>query len=246
MHMAMTDTKREEKNMRLKDNDMKEANFNRRVIVFSGHYGSGKSEISVNTALHLKDNNKDVLLADMDIVNPFFRSIDAKNTLEALGIKTIAPMYANTNVDVPVIGPEISAALRNRSRHVILDVGGDEEGSRVLGRYHNDIPMDDYDMFFVFNRSRPMTTNLSDTLIYIREIEEASRLKFTGIINNTHFLEETTPEDILYGAKLAEDISNETGIPFFASGVMEGIEGHLEGQIDHPVIVLRKNILFPF
>ncbi len=225
---------------------MKEANFNKRVIVFSGHYGSGKSEISVNTAFCLNRINRDVLIADMDIVNPFFRSVDAKEALEASGIKTVAPMYANTNVDVPVIGPEITAALRNKSRSIILDVGGDEEGSRVLGRYHSDIPHDDYDMFFVFNRSRPMTTNLSDTLIYIREIEEASRLKFTGIINNTHFLDETTIEDILYGAELAQDISDETGIPFFASGIMEGIEGQLEGRIDHPVIILHKNITLPF
>lgn len=225
---------------------MKEASFNKRVIVFSGHYGSGKSEISVNTAFLLKKNNSDVLIADMDIVNPFFRSYDAKEALEAVGIKTIAPMYANTNVDVPVIGPEISAALRNNSRNVILDVGGDEEGSRVLGRYHNDIPRDDYDMFFVFNRSRPMTTNLSDALIYISEIEEASRLKFTGLINNTHFLGETTIEDILYGAELAEEISRETGIPLFASAVMEEIVGQLGGKLNHPVIILHKNILLPF
>lgn len=225
---------------------MKEAIFNKRVIIFSGHYGSGKSEISVNTAFLIKKKNSDVLLADMDIVNPFFRSLDAREALESCGIKTIAPMYANTNVDVPVIGPEISAALRNKSRSVILDVGGDEEGSRVLGRYHNDIPHNDYDMFFVFNRSRPMTTNLSDTMIYIREIEEASRLKFTGLINNTHFLEETTIEDILHGEELAREISDETGIPLFATGVMEGVEKQLEGKIDHHIIILRKNILLPF
>jgi energy-coupling factor transporter ATP-binding protein EcfA2 len=242
----MIDTKKAEKNMKLKDEGMKEAIYKRRVIIFSGHYGSGKSEISVNTAFLLKKNNKDVFLADMDIVNPFFRSIDAKNTLESLGVKTIAPMYANTNVDVPVIGPEISAALRNKSLHVILDVGGDEEGSRVLGRYHNEIPHDDYDMFFVFNRSRPMTTNLFDTLVYIREIEEASRLKFTGLINNTHFLEDTTIDDVLYGAELAEEISEETGIPFFATSVMKGLEAKLEGKINHPVIILSKNILLPF
>lgn len=225
---------------------MKEASFNRRVIIFSGHYGSGKSEISVNTAFLLKKHNKDVLLADMDIVNPFFRSIDAKNALETSGIRTIAPMYANTNVDVPVIGPEISAALRNKSLCVILDAGGDEEGARVLGRYYNEIPHDDYDMFFVFNRSRPMTTNLSDTLPYIREIEEASRLKFTGLINNTHFLDKTTIDDVLYGAELAEEISEETGIPFYANAVMEGLETGLEGKTSHPVIKLSKKILLPF
>jgi hypothetical protein len=225
---------------------MKEAIFNKRVTIFSGHYGSGKSEISVNTAFLLKKNERDVLLADMDIVNPFFRSIDAKKSLESCGIRTISPMYANTNVDVPAIGPEITAALRSSSLCVILDVGGDEEGARVLGRFRHEIPMDEYDMFFVFNRSRPLTANLSDTLAYIREIEEASRLKFTGLINNTHFLGETTVDDILYGEELAEDISKETGIPFFATGLMEGLESELEGKTEHPVIILRKNILLPF
>jgi len=222
---------------------MKEAVFSKRVMIFSGHYGSGKSEISVNVAFKMKKTNSDVLLADMDIVNPFFRSIDAKRALESSGIRTVAPMYANTNVDVPVIGPEISAALRNVSLRIILDVGGDEEGARVLGRFHNEIPHDDYDMFFVFNRSRPMTTNLSDTLVYIREIEAASRLKFTGIINNTHFMGETTVDDILYGAELAKEISGETGIPFFASSVMEELVSKVDPKIDHPVIILKKNIM---
>lgn len=225
---------------------MAEAAFDKRVTIFSGHYGSGKSEISVNTAFILRKKCMDVLLADMDIVNPFFRSIDAKRALESAGIRTIAPMYANTNVDVPAIGPEISAALHNESLRVILDVGGDEEGARVLGRFSKEIPEDDYDMFFVFNRSRPMTTNLSDTLVYIREIEVSSRLKFTGIINNTHFMDETTADDILYGAQLALEISHETGIPFFASSVMEELVPKLEPGIDHPLIILKRNIIMPF
>ncbi|HHW23783.1 MAG TPA: hypothetical protein GXX26_13050 [Clostridiaceae bacterium] len=225
---------------------MKEAVFKKRVMIFSGHYGSGKSEISVNTAFILKRINKDVLLADMDIVNPFFRSIDAKKALESAGIRTIAPMFANTNVDVPAIGPVITAALRNKSLCVILDAGGDEEGARVLGRFRHEIPMDDYDMFFVFNRSRPMTSNLSDTLDYIREIEESSRLKFTGLINNTHYLGETTVDDVLYGAELAKEISEKTGIPFFATGVMKKLTDGLDGKIDHPVIILSKNIRLPF
>ena len=94
-------------------------------------------------------------------------------------------MYANTNVDVPVIGPEISVALRHDSRRVILDVGGDEDGAIVLGRFYHEINQSDYDMFFVFNRARPMTINLDETLTYINEIETSSRLKITGIINST-------------------------------------------------------------
>lgn len=225
---------------------METIHFNKRINIFSGHYGSGKSEISVNAAVSIKKEQQDVLMADMDIVNPFFRSIDAKNVLESLGIKVVAPMYANTNIDVPVVGPEISAALRNKSRYVILDVGGDEEGARVLGRFHRDIPEDNYDMFFVFNRARPMTQELNETLLFIREIEEASRCKITKLINNTHFLGETTLKDVLYGLELAREIAKETGIPLAATCVMEGLKSQLEGQVDHPVFVIRKNIILPF
>lgn len=225
---------------------MEKATFSKRINIFCGHYGSGKSEISVNTAFLLKGNFDDVIMADMDIVNPFFRSVDAKTALKNKGIKVIAPMYANTNVDVPVVGPEISVAIRNDTRRVVLDVGGDEDGAKVLGRYYHEINQNDYDMFFVVNRSRPMTVNLDETLTYIREIEAASRLKISGIINNTHYLEETTVDDVIYGWELSRKITEKTGIPLFATCVMEGMETELDGKIDHPVIVLRKNILLPF
>ncbi|MGI6085736.1 MAG: hypothetical protein ACOYIF_09875 [Acetivibrionales bacterium] len=235
-----------EKSIKLKDDNMERIIFNKRINIFCGHYGSGKSEISVNTAFMFKKKYDDVLLADMDIVNPYFRSVDAKSALENKGIKVIAPMYANTNVDVPVVGPEISVALRHDTRRVVLDVGGDEEGAKVLGRFYHEIYQNDYDMFFVLNRSRPMTTNLDETLAYIREIEAASRLKISGIINNTHYLGETTADDILYGLELSREITTQTGIPLRATGVMEGMETELDGKIDHPVIVLHKNLLLPF
>lgn len=220
--------------------------FDKRVNIFSGHYGSGKSEISVNAAVSIKKKYENVLMADMDIVNPFFRSVDAKNALESMGIKVVAPLFANTNVDVPALVPEISVGLRDKKRRVILDVGGDEDGARVLGRYHSDIPEDDYDMFFVFNRARPMTRELKDTMNYIRTIEEASRRKITQLINNTHYLDETSMEDVLYGLELAREISDKTGIPLAATCVMEGLEHQLEGSVGHPIYVINKNILLPF
>lgn len=232
--------------MPLRGEGMEKFKFDKRVTILCGHYGSGKSEISVNAAVSVKEAHDDVLLADMDIVNPFFRSVDAKTALEAIGIKVAAPLFANTNVDVPALVPEISVALRSKNRQVILDVGGDEDGARVLGRYHMEIPQDDYDMFFVLNRARPLTRNLKETIAYIREIEAASRRKVTKLINNTHFLGETTLEDILYGLELARDISRETGIPLAATSVMEGLESQLEGKLDHPLFIIRKNILLPF
>lgn len=225
---------------------MKNFIFDKRINIFCGHYGSGKSEISVNAAFMLKETSKDVLMADMDVVNPYFRSADARSALENKGIKVIAPLYANTNVDVPAIGPEISVALKNKNKSIILDVGGDEDGSRVLGRYYHQIPQDEYDMFFVLNRSRPMTVNLDDTLLYIREIEAASRLKVSGIINNTHYLDQTTIEDISHGLELCKEVTKETGIPIRATCIMESMQKLLEGKMDYPVIILKKNMVLPF
>lgn len=225
---------------------MKEFSFDKRINIFCGHYGSGKSEISVNAAFMLKEKASKVLMADMDVVNPYYRSADARKALEDEGIKVVAPLFANTNVDVPAIGPEISIGLKYKSHNVIIDVGGDEDGSRVLGRYYHEIVKNEYDMFFVFNRSRPMTVNFEETLSYIREIEAASRLKITGLINNTHFLDQTTVEDIMYGLELAQEISQETLIPIRATCVMEGLEKQLEGELDHPLMVLRKRLSLPF
>ncbi|MGI6050667.1 MAG: ATP-binding protein [Acetivibrionales bacterium] len=225
---------------------MKEFSFDKRINIFCGHYGSGKSEISVNAAFMLKEKASKVLMADMDVVNPYYRSADARKALEDEGIKVVAPLFANTNVDVPAIGPEISIGLKDKSHNVIIDVGGDEDGSRVLGRYYHEIVKNEYDMFFVFNRSRPMTVNFEETLSYIREIEAASRLKITGLINNTHFLDQTTVEDIMYGLELAQEISQETLIPIRATCVMEGLEKQLEGELDHPLMVLRKRLSLPF
>jgi len=219
--------------------------FDKRINIFTGHYGTGKSEIAVNAAVSIKQERENVVLADMDIVNPFFRSLDAKNILESRGISVLAPLFANTNVDVPALIPEIAAAIKNRNNSVILDVGGDEDGARVLGRYRSDIQDGEYDMFFVINRARPLTGDLEDTLQYMEAIQEASRLKVTKLISNTHYLDQTTPDDVRHGLELSRQVSEKTGIPIAAVSVMEGME-YLAKDPDIPLFVLRKNIRLPF
>lgn len=219
--------------------------FEKRINIFAGHYGSGKSEIAVNAAMIIKQSNENVLMADMDIVNPFFRSVDARSMLEKLGIRVVAPLFANTNVDVPALVPEISVALRNPDRSVILDVGGDEDGARVLGRYHNDIKECDYDMFLVINRARPLTRMLDETIQYLEAIQIASRLKVTRLINNTHFLDQTSAEDIQYGLELAHQVSDKTGIPIAATCIMGNI-CEAANLIDTPLFIIKKNIFLPF
>lgn len=219
--------------------------FEKRINIFVGHYGSGKSEIAVNAAVEIKSGRENVVLVDMDIVNPFFRSLDAKNRLESRGIRVLAPLFANTNVDVPALIPEIAAAIKNQENNVILDVGGDDDGARVLGRYHNEISDGDYDLYFIINRARPLTGGLEETLHYMAEIQEASRLKVTRLISNTHYLDQTAPEDVEYGLELSRQVSEKTGVPLAAVSVMEGME-HLAKDLDVPLFVLKKSIRLPF
>lgn len=219
--------------------------FEKRINIIAGHYGSGKSEISVNAAYAMKLWHEQVLLADMDIVNPFFRSADAEKLLGKKGIRLVAPLFANTNVDVPALVPEIKTALRNTAIRVILDVGGDEEGARVLGGYHQDISREDYDFYFVINRARPMTRSKEQVIEYLSAIEASSRLKVTKLLNNTHFLDQTTQEDIQNGQELSLEVSRATGIPLAADCVMEDTAYHPANDTI-PVFKLNKNILLPF
>lgn len=195
-----------------------------RLFIFAGHYGSGKSEISVQFARALATSGKRVLMADMDIVNPFFRSLDARTLLEQEGIRVAAPLFANTNVDVPALVPEVSTAMRDPAMHVVLDVGGDGDGARVLGRYHRDIEKAGLAMVFVFNASRPMTRNAESAAILMDEIEFASRQRFTHILNNTHLLGETTGEIILNGEREAGRLAEMKGCPLAASVMEESLQ----------------------
>lgn len=219
--------------------------FDKRINIFVGHYGTGKSEIAVNAALAIKKEKEKVVLADMDIVNPFFRSLDAKKMLESHDVTVLAPVFANTNVDIPALVPEIEAAIRNRGVSVVIDVGGDEDGARVLGRYRKYIEDDGYDMFFVINRARPLAGTVEDVMKYMDEIQEASRLKVTKLISNTHYMDQTTIEDVRYGFQLSRQVSEKTGIPIAAVSVMEGLEHEAE-DLGVPVLTLRKSMKVPF
>ena len=215
----------------------------RRIHIFSGHYGSGKSEIAVQFALSMASLSKNVLLADMDIVNPYFRSLDAKELMNKNHIQVAAPLFANTNVDVPAMIPEVSAALRNQEQCVILDVGGDGDGARILGRYHRDIDKNEVSMVFVLNASRPMTKTAELAVIQMNEIEMASRLKFTHILNNTHMLESTEWEDILAGEWEARRLSNMMNIPLAGSVVADD---HYFAEALHkreiPLLLLERRL----
>ena len=185
----------------------------KRLTLFAGHYGSGKTNIAVNYALALAREGKKVCIADLDIVNPYFRTKDSFEELSAAGVELISPRYANTNVDLPALPAESYRLAQDKSVFGIMDIGGDDRGAYALGRFVPAIKEEDnYRMAFVVNCYRPLTTTAEDTLEIMKEIEAACGLKFTCIVNNSNIGEETTPEDVMNSLGYVERLCELTGL----------------------------------
>lgn len=196
----------------------------KRVNLFLGHYGSGKTNIALNYAYKLKVHGLNVSIADLDIVNPYFRTKDSEKDLKDAGIELISLPFAGTNVDLPALPPETYGLVMRNDKYVILDIGGDDRGAYALGRFTPYIlEENNFDMFFVVNFYRPLTRNAEEAFEVFNEIEEAAKMKFTGIINNSNLGEETTAEDIEKTIEKAEELSRLTSLPVIYTAINEKI-----------------------
>lgn len=215
----------------------------KRVTLFTGHYGSGKSNLAVNYALRLKSAGLRVALADMDIVNPYFRSADSRTELTEAGVRVIALPFANSNVDLPALPSEIYGLVEQRDEYAVLDIGGDERGALALGRFTPYILAEnDFEMLFVANFYRPLTRTAEEALEVMREIENAAGLRCTGIVNNSNLGVETTAKDVEATAKEAKRLSQLSGLPV----VMTSYDVLLDPApaVDHPFpMTLQKKII---
>lgn len=212
----------------------------KRITLFSGHYGSGKTNIAVNYALKIKENGADCRIVDLDIVNPYFRTKDSAKRLSDAGVETVFPAYANSNVDLPALPKEIYGAVADRKTYAVLDIGGDDRGALALGRYAPDILAEnDYEMVFVANFYRPLTRNAKDALSVMREIEAAGGIPFTAIVNNSNVGEETAAEDLTATFKIAEELSRLSGLPVVAVTAEEKVAQKTNGAF--PLVLERKN-----
>lgn len=220
--------------------------FEKRISMFTGHFGSGKTEVAVNYAEKLSQLSSKTAIVDLDIVNPYFRTADAKAELEAKGIWVILPMYANTNVDVPAVPAEVYALFQKKEYRIVFDIGGDDLGARVISRYKDEILQDDYELYFVINTRRPMTDTVQKIEDMIHSIEGASRIKVTGLVNNTNLLQATTAEVILEGHEIIEKVSQKLNIPIkFISGFRSQLET-LKDKTDIEFLYMDKLIKLPW
>lgn len=214
----------------------------KRVSLFCGHYGSGKTNVAVNYAVFLHEKGLSTVIADLDTVNPYFRTKDSEEELCAMGIDVISLPFANTNIDLPSLPSKAYSIVQNREKYAVLDVGGDDAGAYALGRFAPAIKEEnDYDCFYVVNFCRPLSDNAQSAFEVMKEIEAASSIPFTGIINNTNLGEETTPETLEKSAKKAEELSELCGLPLCFTTVKLDIADKVNCPKVFP-ITLQKNI----
>jgi hypothetical protein len=213
----------------------------KRLTLFAGHYGSGKTNIAVNYACKLAREGKQVCIADLDIVNPYFRTKDSEAELEALGIRLVSPQYANTNVDLPALPAESYRLVQDKSIYGIMDIGGDDRGAYALGRFADAIKSeDDYRMAFVVNCYRPLTATVEDAIEIMREIEAACGIRFNCIVNNSNLGEETTAATVRDSLDFVDRLSRATGLEIWMHTAEESVAEELSELSVMPLSLQKK------
>ena len=218
----------------------------KRLTLFAGHYGSGKTNIAVNYALHLAREGKRVCIADLDIVNPYFRTKDSERELAEAGVDLVSPRFANSNVDLPALPAESYRLVQDKSVYGIMDIGGDDRGAYALGRFADAIRAEgDYRMAFVVNCYRPLTSTVDEAIEIMREIESAAGLKFTCIVNNSNLGPETTPETVLESLDFANRLSARCDLPVWMHTAEVSVAAGLSGLPVLPMVLQKKYFDLP-
>ncbi|MGN1444037.1 MAG: hypothetical protein ACI4XE_09335 [Acutalibacteraceae bacterium] len=215
----------------------------KRITLFCGHYGSGKTNLAVNFAKKLKNEGKSVVIADLDIVNPYFRTKDSEQELKGLGIELICSQYANSNLDIPALPADMYRTVEDKNTYAVLDVGGDDSGAVALGRLSEKIREENnFEMIFVANFFRPLTRTAKEAYNILLEIEKACGISFTAIVNNSNLGNETTAEDILRTDEKARELSALCGLPVIMTSAVERLceeIGGVAGEI-FPMTLQKK------
>lgn len=212
------------------------------LILFTGRFGSGKTEIALNYALQLADQGQSPLLVDLDIVTPYFRSREKAAEMAQHDVEVISPLQVGQHVDVPAISPRILGALEQGERPVVLDVGGDVQGSRALAQYAPTITRRGYVMHFVVNPYRPFMDTVAGVTTAVREIERSARLRVSTLVSNPNMMSESTPDLFWQGHRHVLACAEALGLPVALAVVGE----RLASQIDRTALGLPLLVLHRF
>lgn len=222
------------------------------IHIITGHLGSGKTEIAVNFALQLAAkmqqaaSSSSVAVVDIDVINPYFAAREARKTLESRGVQVAAPSIHTTTAAIPVLPKEVYQMLHRDDHTLVIDVGGDPAGARILGSLYDHLRGKSLHVYCVVNTKRPFTMDYQGIIEYLTNIGAASRLAFTGMIHNTHLLYETSAADICAGQRLLEQVARDTGVPVVLTAVMHGLAQDLEGCIANDVLLMEQYIKPPY
>ena len=200
----------------------------KRITVVCGHYGSGKTNFSLNLALDMAQQQKKVVVVDLDIINPYFRSSDYKNLLENNNIRIICPKYAGTNLDTPSLSAEIDSVFEKDDTSVIFDVGGDDAGAFALGRYAEKLYHSDYSLIYLINKYRTLIQTPQSAMEMLNEITAACHLKPSYIVNNSHLQHETTAETIIDAVDYGKTVAEQLQLPLLCTTAPAYLENHAE------------------
>ncbi len=217
-----------------------------RLVIIVGNYGSGKTEVCVNLAIAMTRAGWAVQIADLDLVNPYFRCREVQWRMEGYGIRVVYPPGPQAWADLPILLPEIRGMLRPpHDTLTIFDVGGDDVGARVLATLRKSITS--YELWQVINAKRPFTETVDGCIKIQEEIERASRLRVTGLVANSHLIDRTTADVVVEGWRLANDVSRQTGIPLRCVALMDGLADAPEiNGLDAPLLRMRRYMTPPW
>ncbi len=216
--------------------------FGARVFIYVGMFGSGKTELAVNTAVELKKEKEKVALLDVDVISPYFRSRDKRQAMEEMGITLVSPPGALSHADLPIITAQVGGYISNKSFFTVADIGGNEDGAVVLGSLKPFLDKSEKRVFFVVNTLRPFSRTFDEIVRNVNKISTVARTKIDYLINNTNIADETTPEMIREGEEMIKEVSEYLEIPVAFTAVGEEIE--FKGI--YPVFKLKRYFTNPW
>jgi len=217
------------------------------IVAIVGNYGSGKTEVSINLAVHQKRAGLDVRVADLDLINPYFRTREAKAPLNDLGIEVVVPTKEYLQADLPVLSPAVGGLLRRPAQLTLLDVGGDDAGSTVLSSLAEHLRAKQVNMLQVVNPHRPFTSTVAGCLKIKAEIERSARLQVNGFIGNANLIDETTVDDIYRGYEFALGLARASELPLaFITAAAELVPQIELQRFECPVLILERQLVPPW
>ncbi len=217
------------------------------IVVVVGNYGSGKTEVTVNLAAHRLQAGIDVRIADLDLVNPYFRSREVRGTLGQMGIEVVIPPERYVHADLPILSPKVAGMIRQPSQLTLLDVGGDEVGATVLSSLFEPLHGQPVQMLQVVNPYRPYTDTIEGCLKIREKIEYAARMTITGLVGNANLIDETTLDDIINGYAFVRKLSMESDLPLmFITAEKRHLDGIDLDRFSCPVLPIHRQLVPPW